>query len=123
MKPLYEKSKQDFEEKMDQLEYKTLSTWGWVLNEERMTQMRKAFDALLHLFDEGGYDAEISYKKGELVQSNGDFIIEGKRFNLDDMKKLSYILDAADNMDVYPLTNGGIRMTFGFYGLIEQEEV
>lgn len=123
MKPLYEKSKRDFEEAMDQLEYETLSTWGSVLNEERMAQMRKAFDALLQLFDEGGCEAKVSFEKGVLVPSNGNFIIEGKRFDWDDMKKLRCILDAADNMEVLPLINGGIRMTFGFYDLIEQEEV
>lgn len=123
MRTEYEKRKQDFEEKMDQLEYETLSTWGSVLNEERLTQMRKAFDALLQMFDEGDCEVKISYERDELVNPNGDFIIEGKQFCWDDMEKLSCILDVADNMDVYPLKNGGIRMTFGFYGLIDREEV
>lgn len=119
----YEKRKQDFEEKMDQLEYETLSTWGSVLNEERISQLREAFYALLRLFDENGNEAEISYEENELTLTRGNFIIEGKQLRWGDMEKLGYILDAADNMDVYPLTNGGIRMTFGFYDLTRQEEV
>ena len=48
----------------------------------------------------------------------GSITIEGANIDIEDIKALVQTLDFADNFDVYPLTNGKIRVSFGFYGVV-----
>lgn len=52
--------------------------------------------------------------------SLGSVSIEGKDVRFIGGKWFARIGEFADNMEVYPLANGGVRVTFGFYGVTKQ---
>lgn len=86
-----------------------------IINLPRMKQMEFVHDALEILVK--GQDVAISTKINEPFKSMGSVSVEGRSVSFYKPEWFNRVAQYADNVDIYPLTNGKIRMTFTFHGL------
>lgn len=66
-----------------------------------------------------GEDAKIEWEIHKPIESAAYISLEGKSLFLNDTRWLARVGELANNMEVYPLADGSIRMTFTFYGVME----
>lgn len=86
-----------------------------ILNAGRMQQMAFTHEVLKNLLS--GQDVSISHQINEPFKGSGSITIEGKEIAFNDTKWFVIASQLADNFEVYPLTNGKIRLAFSFYNL------
>lgn len=67
-----------------------------------------------------GNDIEFECEMNKPVTSSAYISLTGKKFSLDDTRWIARVGSLANNMEIYPLTDGRVRMTFMFYGLTEE---
>ena len=67
-----------------------------------------------------GIDMKISYEIHEPFNSMGSITIEGDQLEFTNCRWLSRAVGFADNLEVYPLTTGKIRMVLTFHGLVRK---
>lgn len=87
-----------------------------LLNPLRQNQLMFVYDTLRWLC-RNNPDAKVSYKLYEPFKTMGSVSVEAKDIVILDTRWFIRIAGFADNMDVYPLTNGKVRLTFGFHNL------
>lgn len=85
-----------------------------VLNLPRMHQMVQAYKQLQCIACD---DWKITTMVHKPLTSMGTICIEAEDLVFDQMKVISNALANASNMEIFPLTNGKIRMTITFHGL------
>lgn len=90
-----------------------------VLNLPRMLQMVQAYKQLQSIACE---DWKITTVVHKPVTSMGVICIEAEDLIFDRMTEINKVLISADNMEIYPLTNGNIRMTIAFHGITKPVE-
>lgn len=83
-----------------------------VINPRRIHDMKSAFDIVDKTF--ASSSVKISYKVNEPFKNMGSITLEGKNILFNDPKVFLEIATLANNVDIYPLVNGKIRMSFGF---------
>ena len=86
-----------------------------ILNFPRVKQLEFALEALKILLKD--QDVKITSKLNEPFKSMGSVSVEGKNIMFSRTKWFNRVAGVASNVEVYPLTNGNIRMTFTFHGL------
>lgn len=89
-----------------------------VLNPMRVDNVRLCA-AVLNKFAKG----EDFYMECEIhkpIESSAYISLEGKTISMDDTRWLARVGSLANNMEVYPLSTGGIRLTFMFYGITKE---
>ena len=86
-----------------------------MLSENRLRQMQFTNAVLKYLTK--GTDAVISHKLNQPFKSMGSILVEGKELCFTNAEWLARAAEFASNVDIYPLTNGKVRMTFTFHGL------
>lgn len=64
-----------------------------------------------------GENLVFSYELHKPFTSMGYISVEGDNLHFDRMEWFCRIAEFADNTEIYPLTNGRIRMSFTFHGL------
>ena len=64
--------------------------------------------------------AKIECKQSEFERSVGVVRVEGVSLEIADAKWFSRAAEFATNTEVYPLTNGKVRMTFTFHGFLKE---
>lgn len=90
-----------------------------VLNLPRMLQMVQAYKQLQSIACEDWKIATVVHKP---VTSMGVICIEAEDLIFDRMTEINKVLISADNVEIYPLTNGNIRMTIAFHGITKPVE-
>lgn len=89
-----------------------------VLNPMRVNNVRLCA-AVLNKFTKGE-DLYMECEVHEPVESSAYISLEGKTISMDDTRWLARVGSLANNMEVYPLSTGGIRLTFMFYGITKE---
>lgn len=86
-----------------------------ILDPVKMEQMKFAYAALQHLAK--CTNATISYELNEPFKTVGTITVEGKSLEFFNAEWFSRALEFASNTEVYPLTNGKVRMTLTFHSI------
>ena len=86
-----------------------------VLNLRRFQEMKQCYELIENLLLTPGTD--ISYRLHEPLKSMGSISLEANNFIFKEPEYLKMASLIASDMEVYPLANGKLRMTFGFSGL------
>ena len=99
----------------------------WILEDEqqpstlqpiRLQMMNFSYSILKHIAEENGMT--VSYELHKPFQSMGNICLEGEDLVFLQCKQLSRAISFADNVDVFPLTNGRIRFVLTFHGLTKK---
>ena len=99
----------------------------WILEDEqqpsalqpiRLQMMNFSYSILKHIAEENGMT--VSYELHKPFQSMGSICLEGEDLVFLQCKQLSRAISFADNVDVFPLTNGRIRFVLSFHGLTKK---
>lgn len=91
-----------------------------ILNPIKIQQMQFAYGVLKYLTKET--DAKLTYLLNEPFKSMGSISIEGKTLSFTNSEWFARAAEFASNTEVYPLTNGKVRMTLTFHGLVRPIE-
>ena len=86
-----------------------------VLDLTRMDQIMFCYTALK--FYTKNMKVKLSYKLNEPYQSMGSISVEGKCMEFKDPRWFSRIAEFASSMEVYPLAERAVRITFTFHGM------
>lgn len=85
-----------------------------VLDLQRVRDMQKAAAILERALSEAGCTASVRCGQCEAAPEMGEITIEGLSIRFQDLRAFAQAARLARNAEVYPLVQGGIRMTFGF---------
>ena len=91
-----------------------------VLNPIKIQQMQFAYGVLKYLTK--GTGAKLTYALNEPFKSMGSISIEGKNLTFTNSEWFARACEFASNTEVYPLTNGNVKMTLTFHGLVRPIE-
>lgn len=91
-----------------------------ILNPRRLREMRFAYSAAKEMLVKDGM--RLSYKLNEPLKSMGSVTIEGTVLSFDNPEWFARTAEFADCTEVYPLSNGDVRITFTFHGLTDPIE-
>lgn len=86
-----------------------------ILVPKRLAEFRQAYSLLKTIAEENG--ALLAYHLHDPFKSMGAICLESADLEFSQTDVLIRVMNLADNMEVYPLTNGNIRMSFTFHGL------
>jgi hypothetical protein len=87
-----------------------------IIDPIKVQQMQFAYGVLKYLTK--NTDAKLSYALHEPFKSMGSISVEGKILAFTNAEWFSRAAEFASNTEVYPLTNGKVRMTLTFHGLV-----
>lgn len=91
-----------------------------VLDPERINHVRLCEAVLQHF--SFGKELFIECEMHKPIDSSAYITLEGKSITMGDTRWLARVGSLANNMEVYPLAAGGVRMTFMFYGITKEVE-
>lgn len=89
-----------------------------VLDPARLDQIKVCYEALQYMTK--GQNVVVSYKLNKPFNSMGSISLEGDIINFKRPEWFVRIASIASNIEVYPLVNNAIRMTFTFHGLTKR---
>lgn len=84
----------------------------------RLQQMNFSHQVLQRMAVENGMT--VSYELHKPFQSMGSICLEGEDLVFENCKWLARAITFADNVDVYPLTNGRVRLVLAFHGIVRE---
>lgn len=87
-----------------------------IIDPIKVQQMQFAYGVLKYLTK--NTDAKLSYALHEPFKSMGSISVEGKNLAFTNAEWFSRAAEFTSNTEVYPLTNGKVRMTLTFHGLV-----
>lgn len=87
-----------------------------VLNPVKIQQMQFAYGIMKYLTQHSG--VKLSYALNEPFKSMGSISVEGKNLAFANSEWFARAAEFASNTEVYPLSNGMVRMTLTFHGLV-----
>lgn len=99
----------------------------WILEDEqqpstleplRLQMMNFSYRVLKHIAKANGMT--VSYELHKPFQSMGSICLESEDLVFLQCKQLARAISFADNVDVFPLTNGRIRFVLTFHGLTKK---
>lgn len=111
---------------MDELDALIDSIGEWIIQDEmrpgilnpiRMQQMQFSCSLLQKMA--AREDIQIKCEFGEPLRSMGYISLEGTSLEFSNCRWFSRAISFASNVDIYPLTNGNIRMVLTFHSLIK----
>lgn len=91
-----------------------------VLNPIKIQQMQFSYGVIKYLTQ--NTDAKMSYALNEPFKSMGSISVEGKNLAFTNSEWFARACEFASNTEVYPLTNGNVRLTLTFHGLVRPVE-
>ena len=116
----YEESRNELNELIDCI-------GQWILEDEqqpstlqplRLQMMNFSYSILKRIAAENGMT--VSYELHKPFQSMGRICLEGEDLVFLHCKQLARAISLADNVDVFPLTNGRVRFVLTFHGLTKR---
>lgn len=90
-----------------------------VLNLDVVRNMDRCVKIMERLTAETGCKAKIKSKQTDVLATIGEVTVEGASIDMINMEAFASIRDLCDNMEVYPLADGRVRLTFGFYDMLQ----
>ena len=114
-----DKGIQDFEDFLKRLAEEKPTVRRFVPNEKRVQEARISYSGLKQTLEDSKCTFQMQFKQDELSPASGHIMIEASELRFDTLRWLSRTLELADNVDIYPLKNGAVRMTVGFHGLLD----
>lgn len=91
-----------------------------VLNPIKIKQMQFAYGVLKYLTKDS--DAKVTYVLNEPFRSMGSIFVEGTDISITNAEWFARAAEFASNTEIYPLTNGKVRMAITFHGLVRPVE-
>lgn len=91
---------------------------SYLLDQTRVELMRFSCAAISKTLREANCNAKVVCKQSELSPGMGYVDVEAKDIDITNMEWFARAAEFADNTEVYPLANGGVRMTFTFNRLL-----
>lgn len=91
-----------------------------IINPNRLKQITLSYNVLKYLTQKT--DIKVSYMLHEPFQSVGCISVEGKDVSFCNTKLFVKVCKLASNIDVYPLTNGSVKIDLTFHKLTEPIE-
>ena len=88
-----------------------------ILNVVKLKQMQQTYELLIPLARDT--EAEIHWELHEPYKSMGSISLEGEDLIFKDSRRLGKAISGCSNVEIYPLTNGKIRMTLTWLGLVK----
>lgn len=89
----------------------------FLLNPHRVEQMEFSYKMLLKSVRDVGKDVKVTYSMSDVNRTMAWMRVEGKRINALDIERFSRACEFADATDIYPLTNGNVRIELTFRGI------
>lgn len=86
-----------------------------VLSEIKLQQIRFTYSVLRYLTKDKA--VKLTYKLHEPFKSMGSVSVEGEDLSFTNAEWFARAAEFASNVDIYPLVNGKVRITFTFHGL------
>lgn len=90
-----------------------------VINHDKAKLVLGIYNTLKRFCPKG---AKITYKLNEPFRSMGSVSITGKNITFAKPELFASISKVASNVDIYPKTDGSIRVDFTFHGLTQQQD-
>lgn len=87
-----------------------------ILDPYKIQQMQFAYSVLKYLTK--NTDAKLSYILNQPFKSMGSISVEGTDLSFVNAEWFARAAEFASNMEVYPLTNGKVKLTLTFHGLV-----
>lgn len=87
----------------------------FVPNEVRLEEIKSVYYTMLNSTQ--GTDAVVTYDFDEPEMSIGAVDVVGKKLEFNNPAAFADAAGLSDNMEVYPLVDGKVQVTFGFYGI------
>ena len=91
-----------------------------VLNPIKIQQMQFSYGVIKYLTQ--NTDTKLSYALHEPFKSMGSITVEGKCLTFTNSEWFARAAEFASNTEIYPLTNGKVRLTLTFHGLVRPVE-
>lgn len=88
-----------------------------IINAHRVLQMNRAYHAVTAI---AWPSWTISCELHSPFTSMGVISIEATEFTFENMNYLQTVLSSASNIEIYPLTNGKLRMNIAFHGITKR---
>ena len=89
-----------------------------IINPARIAQFRFAGAMARKVLREAGCNAKVVCRQSKHMPSIGVIDVEGNSIDILDIEGFSRVGEFANNVEVYPLTNGKVRMSYSFYRLM-----
>lgn len=97
------------------VEQATEGTTMSVINPMKTKMVESAYKVLKYATK--GTKAKVTYELHKPYCSMGSVSIEGKNLTFDKPEWITAVAKIASNIDIYPKTNGCVRINFTFHGL------
>lgn len=91
-----------------------------MVNVDRMQQLKLAYEIFKKTMI--GENVDISYQVNKPFPSMGNISVEADLLAISNPRMFHMIAKLANNVEIYPLTNGRVRMCFTFHGLVKPLE-
>lgn len=93
---------------------------SYFVDPTRLEIMRFSCAAIKKVLREAGCAANVECGQSELSPGMGHVTVESKDIDITNMEWFARAAEFADNTEVYPLTNGRVRLTFTFNRLLKK---
>ena len=87
-----------------------------ILNPMKIQQMQFSYGVIKYLTK--NTNTKLSYALNEPFKSMGSISVEGKCLAFTNSEWFARAAEFASNTEIYPLTNGKVRLTLTFHGLV-----
>ena len=88
-----------------------------IINVHRVLQMNRAY----HMVTAMAWPSwKVSYELHAPFTSMGVISIEAAEYTFESMNYLLAVLSSGSNVEIFPLTNGNIRMNIAFHGITKR---
>lgn len=91
-----------------------------ILNPIKIQQMQFSYGVIKYLTK--NMNSKMSYALNEPFKSMGSISVEGKCLAFTNSEWFARAAEFASNTEIYPLTNGNVRLTLTFHGLVKPIE-
>lgn len=86
-----------------------------ILNKDRLMEVKFVYDAIKTMLLKPGM--ELTYELNAPLKSMASISLTGKDLCFSNAEWFSRAAEFSDTIDVEPLVNGKVRLTFGFHGI------
>lgn len=93
----------------------------FMANPMRMKQYEFSYAMLLKSIKDIGKDVKITYDRSEHNRTVAWIRLEGKNITTTDIERFSRACEFANATDIYPLTNGNVRIEFTFRNIFNAQ--
>ncbi|NLO47551.1 MAG: hypothetical protein GX111_04420 [Clostridiales bacterium] len=109
-----------FDAFLEMLAYEMNQPRTFILNPKRMRELEVAYTEISKIVLSISPDAKIECTFSKLGCSSASISVEADELIVEDIKAFVSVAEKADNFEIYPLTNGHLRMAFMFRNVMNE---